>query len=927
MRAPETEATGTAGASEVAAEFQRLGWGATENARHDLGTDLFLAVRDERRFDLGLIVGAQVKAGPSYFAEPKHDDDGELEGWWYRDDDGEHVEAWLAHTLPHIVVLRDMEALFSYWGHVTADAVVSTGKGAKLLVSRTQVVSADQREALLEVAKSQRQSIPWEGSIWTAGSALTPHQLLRHALVVPRLVAPHPNADVGDGLTPEQAVAMLMQARLNELDNFAKEYQDVPALRDAGKSNDWRWRFARALSERLTTSRLDALNVAVDDAPSPWTRAAATVAAAAALTELARPEEALELVNAALDRDDAEPVDHAWLLMQRARASAEIGHLDEARADALNVVGIRNVAPHDATATAVAGAAANLLFDTSAWGSRDLEQAITGSDTAASWWRQQTTARGLGAIVDRTFKVWADDKAKTIGGTADANNQLFAASLLASHLGSQSGWRHLAGLTGCEMLMGLDRHADAEPARNGLDELRLAGATKELRLAATKLANDGPATAVTLALANVDLDLSTRTTAGADLVLLKTGGHLADEPTASRAANQLLALLDDPEHFFTRTTASTGFGHEIVEALAGITPATDVVCRYAIREHVLALDAIEDQLLATNYAQVIRALSRSTWDNDAAARAGKAADTHHSALALPLLGVAAVHDPAASQRLIALAHDGSLAAAAALGDVRKLPAHVAGVLTDQLAEAAQRVVADAHDGKYGIGTDVGSSLVRLNAWHPDSAKWEPLLELLADDCVCTSDKRSSLHFLALLADQVAPEVRDRLIPIATRIARREVPETNDVFGTPRGAAGEATNLICVLGGVDRYESAARLVDLLGGGPADRRWAARVAARTEDQEGLGLLVTLAADADPSVRAVAAQGLATVVATADAGPLAERALEACITDPGALVPAHTAHVLRAAGGQTAAALLAPLREHPSAYVRQAATGADS
>lgn len=114
MRAPETEATGTAGASEVTAEFQRLGWGATENARHDLGTDLFLAVRDERRFDLGLIVGAQVKAGASYFAETKYFDDGELEGWWYRDTDGDHIEAWLAHTLPHLVVLRDMEAPVSY---------------------------------------------------------------------------------------------------------------------------------------------------------------------------------------------------------------------------------------------------------------------------------------------------------------------------------------------------------------------------------------------------------------------------------------------------------------------------------------------------------------------------------------------------------------------------------------------------------------------------------------------------------------------------------------------------------------------------------------------------------------------------------------------------------------------------------------------
>jgi hypothetical protein len=50
------------------------------------------------------------------------------------------------------VVLRDIEARVSYWGHVTAGAVVSTGKGAKVLIPRTQVASADQREALLEVA-------------------------------------------------------------------------------------------------------------------------------------------------------------------------------------------------------------------------------------------------------------------------------------------------------------------------------------------------------------------------------------------------------------------------------------------------------------------------------------------------------------------------------------------------------------------------------------------------------------------------------------------------------------------------------------------------------------------------------------------------------------------------------------------------------
>jgi hypothetical protein len=924
MRAPETEATGTAGASEVAGEFQRLGWGATENVRHDLGTDLFLQVRDERRFDLGLIVGVQVKAGPSYFEEPEYDENDEVEGWWFRDSDGDHIDAWLSHTLPHLVVLRDMDGHLSYWAHVTTEAVVSTGKGAKLLVPRAQTVSAEQREALLEVAKTQRPGVSWEGSIWTAGSALTPHQLLRHALLVPRLVAPHPNAGVTEGLSPEQAIAIVMQGRQGELARFAEKHHDVPDLSEAAVSGDWRWRFAAALDARLSGAGLNALLAAIDDGPSSFTRAAATAAAAAALVEVARPDNALDLLNTTLARDDSEPIEHAWLLMQRARASAEIGRLEEARADALAVLAIRNAAPHDATATALAGTAANLLFSTSAWGRGDLEQAITGSDTAASWWRQQTTARGLGAIVDRAFKAWARDTTVTVGAGDVANDELFAASLLASHLGNQPGWRELAGLLACDMLMRLDRHAEPQSARDALNELRLAGATKELRLAARKLAADGPARAVTVALADVDLTRSTRTTAAADLALLRAGGHLADAATASRAIEQLLATVGDPEPFFTRTTASTGLALELVETLAGVLPAADDAGREAVRDHVLALPAIADQAIATAFAKVVNALPEQAWDEEAATQAAKAADAHHEALALPLLGAAAGHDADASQRLVALAREGSLHAVAALGDVGELPADVAAVLIEQLAEGADSIVSDAHAGTFGMPVfDVGGSLALLNAWHPDHAKWDSLLLLLDDDAVLMSAKRESLRVLESLADRVPPEVRDPLIPIASRIARREVPETLDFFGAPGDAAGEATNLLFALGAVDPDESAERLVEFLGGAPADRRWAARVAARAEGPETLGLLAALAGDADPEVRAAAAAGLASAVARGGATSLADRALRACIEDPGTAVPMYLVGALRAAGGETASALLAPLREHPSAYVREAAT----
>lgn len=132
-RATHSGQVGSAGISEVIAEFERLGWGPVENPRHDLGIDLFLQVRDERRYDTGLIVGAQVKSGRSYFEEPARED-GELVGWWFRDDHRDHVDSWLDHSLPVLIILRDLEARISHWAHITRDSVISTGTGAKVLV-------------------------------------------------------------------------------------------------------------------------------------------------------------------------------------------------------------------------------------------------------------------------------------------------------------------------------------------------------------------------------------------------------------------------------------------------------------------------------------------------------------------------------------------------------------------------------------------------------------------------------------------------------------------------------------------------------------------------------------------------------------------------------------------------------------------------
>ncbi|WP_260061337.1 DUF4365 domain-containing protein [Micrococcus terreus] len=193
MRAPKNEATGTSGESEVLAQFERLGWGGVIDSRHDTGTDLYLRPRDARRYELGAVMGAQVKTGPSYFKSPQKDAEGTIAGWWFAEDDREHFDYWLRHALPHVVILRDQDKNLSFWVHVTPEQVVSTGKGAKILVPVSQTVDADHNEALSDVALTQLPTPTWDGTAWTGAVHLASVDEVRHALITPRLIAPHPN--------------------------------------------------------------------------------------------------------------------------------------------------------------------------------------------------------------------------------------------------------------------------------------------------------------------------------------------------------------------------------------------------------------------------------------------------------------------------------------------------------------------------------------------------------------------------------------------------------------------------------------------------------------------------------------------------------------------------------------------------------------
>jgi hypothetical protein len=922
MRASSSEQIASIGINEVSAAFDRLGWGTAENTRHDLGTDLFVQARDDRLFDLGLVVGVQVKSGPSYFASPTRGEPGEPEGWWFRDADTAHADHWVSHGLPHLLVLHDAEKHISYWVHVTSSVVVSTGKGVKILVPAAQTLDRDHLDDLLAVAGSARGAVPLEGTAWAGATPPATRDQLRFAMTVPRLVAPHPNASPTGVLTPPQAVAMLMQARLFEIDRYAERCPGVPRLADAGASERWAWRFVGALAGRMRDGDVNALRSVAAEAEDPASRAAATVAVACCLIEEGRAGEALAVLDAGLQPDDAFPVDDAWLRAQRARALVEVGRLEEGRREAAAVQAIRATAGHDVTATAISGVAAVLLFNTASWDQRDVREVIESADAVASWWRTQTTARGSTAIVERTFKAWAADESVTIAVSDEANDQLVAAALAAGHLGDQSAWRHLAALLARDALLRVTRHDDPAVGAEALRGLRLAGDEQAVKLAVRRFCDDGPALAATLAAATVDMQRSTRTTVFADLALLQHAGDVLDADTATRATAWLLDTLDDPSRFRElKTTRGFSISATLVEALAAVVPSVPHLGAAAAAQHVPALQGA-DALTEAAWVRLVHDLPVQGWSAETVGALHAAQDAVSQDLRYAILGVRSRFDGSADDELRADVRAGSLDALAELGDVRKLDAVTAEAATRTLTAAVAQVRADTRAGKLSVGGyDAARLLATVLSRHPDEAAAGGLLDFLSDDAVACASKRGVISALIVNFDAWDDATRERLREIVETVA---VPSSSlDVapFDDP-DIEGEALCLSALLTAGDRRQVAFALSRLLAGPATHRRWAAHLAAAVEPETHAGALAALVADPHPRVRAMTAGRLGWLASRALGGPLAAEALRVALADPGR-APAIAAAAALAVDGPNNPVTrdaLQHLATHPSASVRE-------
>ncbi|MBD7999546.1 DUF4365 domain-containing protein [Oerskovia gallyi] len=903
MRAGATSPAGTSGASYITAALEEYGWAVVPHPQeHDIGTDLWVSPRDARRFDLGLMLGMQVKNGDSWFAEPATV--GGQPGWWFRDS-REHFEYWLHHSVPHVVVLRNPETSRAYWARVDAPSVVRTTKRGKLFIAEDQLLDATALAALTKIAAAVRPQPRWSGSAWAGAPDLAPEHELRYSLLAPRLVAPHPNARVGE-ISPTQAVALLTSGRFGEMDRYGLVESDA-------RRSGWGWELFFALLDYVTEGRDELIHAALEGAKQPHERAAASAVAAAVLTESGKYKEALAALDDTLTSDEYGPIDHAWLMVHRARSLAEVGDPSRAIEAAVGTYALPAQWPEDVTAAAIAGSAAALVFRASDLYKGDVGSTISAGDNEASWWRAQMMSWGLGSIFDDSFRRWQDDGEVRFSRDT-GTHRLRGASLTAGFTAHHDAWCHTTSLIARADLM--DGTRDTDHAAQCLTDLVRAGDTKAVKRAISHLLEAGPADAITIAADTLNLADVTHTDARSAIELLARGADVLTSSAADAAARWALSADADLATWIERVRPSFIVEYKQAELLRELIDVVSPTIRAQIRARIVSCPALVDQGSAHEWAAVLAAIPVEEWDDDdAATLLARSGDNWEFVDALMPLRVR--RDPATRSKNASRLRAGDLKALTWVGPIANVPADTAAPLITAAAAAIGDRLTQVRSGMYtrGTGIDAGRVLVLLNTQFPDQGDWSPILELLREPRASSPMLEATLVTIQWCSERIAESARTEICEALDDLVKRRRVRL-PLFDRDVAPAAVAA--------LDSLRPGALLSSrwIANQDGAVRRGLIHNLARRADPADLSALTVLAGDIVPRTRATAAAALSRWVENDVALVPGLDAIRGLLADEGTLIARYIVGQWSDEPSEPTRQLAAELLSHRSATVRAAA-----
>lgn len=147
MRRPPTAKTASFGVRKVKEAIEgELDWLFREQATEDYGIDAQAELVEGEVVE-GRLLALQIKSGTSWFREAHE------HGWWYRPN-RDHVEYWMNHSLPVVIVLVHPATGDCHWQVINANTMTQTATGGwKVLVPAKHILDRTAREPLREAAQ------------------------------------------------------------------------------------------------------------------------------------------------------------------------------------------------------------------------------------------------------------------------------------------------------------------------------------------------------------------------------------------------------------------------------------------------------------------------------------------------------------------------------------------------------------------------------------------------------------------------------------------------------------------------------------------------------------------------------------------------------------------------------------------------------
>ena len=912
-----TSETGSLGEDMAAVIFQKIRWAPPVKVRQDIGTDLVTFARDTtapetqgEAYDLGAPVFMQVKGSPTEYVKPAHRRGGEP-GWWFAESDTYHFDHWLSFGLPYLLVLVDTASQVAYWAEVNGQAIVATGKGRKIFVPAAQKVDGDSIEDLNKIAIARRK-YDLEGAAWSGKlNDLGPADRLRYALVMPRMIAPHPNSEP-EKLSFEEAAAMLMRNRSSQLAYRAEQRSACPKPAEWDTHKEWGWRLVGALNELLTTGSSTRFPKLAEEARHRFEQDACIVIQACLTYTSGQAESAAELLKPS---KFTKPADRGWMRAQLAAMLLELDQPKEASKAAQEALFALKSLEGDLTVNAIRGGAAAVLYSTAGFAQGDLAGTMSAQDNAGSWWRAQDVSWALEKDLELRFEAWADGNTMRFVSST-ARSELSKAAWNAAFTGSWGSWRHLS-----RQIAQLACTSSAEPVEldSALSLLVFIGEKKAAKEAARKLWMDGPVDALTSVVNAAAERPWSKRDEGAAMVVFSSAGDLLTAERADNVVDRIFETLKSDGDTRVHGGGWTYRWSEVDSALHRVLSAASVKAHRACADVII--DAFTDcsDSVANALVLVAKGLDTADLASGRITKLVKVARARKDRYGLDLLEVLGPVSDDALAELRDRADAGNAAAFRAL--------LVAGSdehddyleLGRSAARTVKQMVTDARgkDGTVsfsGYQTDNLKDLAIAALNTGDNRLWKVVTDALEAGVIAEAQLQGAIRLLA-----------SRFPDLPTHVQRKLRKLAPDLKGSRLGFSSgrkefdaAAVHLRVAAGTVSDTEVEATLLRLRHTDPLGF---VNTLASWNGEHKLPFLATMAVDADPRVRAQAAFSL---IEHAHKFPPdqeeAKAVLRTALTlDPGCGLADAVAQGVIAFPSRTLEPIAAALHRHPSAIVR--------